>query len=433
MAETYRELGATRGNRSPEYLLEDWIEDLRGKRGLEVYQHMSEGDPVAGAALHIIETILRSAKWQTLPAEDEPTAEADRLFLEGCLADMSHTTEDFISDAATMLSYGFSVFEIVYKVRGGSSDDATRKSRFDDNRVGWRKLAWRDPLSLSKWLLDDAGGIQGVRQTKSGGAGYVDIPIEKLLLLRTKNNGNRPFGRSILRSAYRPWMFKRNIENIEGIGVERDLAGYPVATVPMKWLSDSATPEEQAIVKQVAAVVKNLRRNEAEGAIMPSDYGADGKPLIDLKLLTTGGRRQFDIGSTVGRKNTEIALATLTDFMLLGHTNVGTQALEGGKRKLFAQALNTVLRAIASPFNAYAVPRLFILNGWARRAYPRWEPVYFSEYELSEIAALFKDLRLSVDPELENYLRSRAQLPPRPEGDGRPEDDDDDSSREGER
>ncbi|MGI6498023.1 MAG: hypothetical protein ACOX0U_04265 [Oscillospiraceae bacterium] len=52
------------------------------------------------------------------------------------------------------------------------------------------------------------------------------------MIFRTKSRKGSPEGRSILRNAYRSWYFKRRIQEIEGIGIERDLAGFPTLTAP---------------------------------------------------------------------------------------------------------------------------------------------------------------------------------------------------------
>lgn len=63
------------------------------------------------------------------------------------------------------------------------------------------------------------------------------IPMSKAMLFRTESVKDNPEGRSILRNAYRSWYFKRRIQEIEAIGIERDLAGLPVIHAPerLRW------------------------------------------------------------------------------------------------------------------------------------------------------------------------------------------------------
>ena len=58
------------------------------------------------------------------------------------------------------------------------------------------------------------------------------IPDEKSLHFRTTIFKDDPEGRSILRPCYIDYYMVRNFRAIEGIGVERDLAGMPMLTAP---------------------------------------------------------------------------------------------------------------------------------------------------------------------------------------------------------
>ena len=66
--------------------------------------------------------------------------------------------------------------------------------------------------------------------------------------------------------------------------------------------------------------------------------------------------------SLIQRYNAEIAMAALSDFMLLGHSRVGTFALGVTKTELFATAFNYVLDVIQNEINEREIPRLLALN-----------------------------------------------------------------------
>src|SRR5690606_2491763 len=100
----------------------------------------------------------------------------------------------------------------------------------------------------------------------------VVIPMSKGLLFRTEIARDNPEGRSLLRNAYRPWYFKKRIEEIEGIGIERDLAGLPVLTPPENvdiW--DPENVEAQRLRSRAESLVRNIRRDRSEGIVKP--YG----------------------------------------------------------------------------------------------------------------------------------------------------------------
>lgn len=140
------------------------------------------------------------------------------VFVETCLHDMSMSWEDTLSTILSMLPYGWHTAEIVYKKRKGSTGNPQTDSKFDDGKIGWRYLPPRSQDTRQRWDIDpDDGSIKGMWQfDPSSRKGLVYLPIEKLLLFRTENRKGSPEGRSILRSAYRPWFFKKRIEEIEG-------------------------------------------------------------------------------------------------------------------------------------------------------------------------------------------------------------------------
>ena len=81
--------------------------------------------------------------------------------------------------------------------------------------------------------------------------------LERALHFVTKSRKNNPEGHSILRGSYRAWYFKRRIQEIEGIGLERDLAGFPVLTAPegMEDIWDADDPESVNALKRAESIV----------------------------------------------------------------------------------------------------------------------------------------------------------------------------------
>ena len=150
--------------------------------------------------------------------------------------------------------------------------------------------------------------------------GIFTIPLEKAMLFRTKSRKNNPEGRSILRNSYRSWYFKRRIQEIEGIGIERDLAGLPVIYAPGDLdIWDSTVEENVRVRLWLEDMVRHIRRDEMEGIVLPHGY--------ELKLLSSAGTRQFDTNTIINRYDTRIAMTVLADFIFLGHDKTGSWAL----------------------------------------------------------------------------------------------------------
>lgn len=409
----FAEIGRTGLRRWGGWVREEWLNDLAGPRAARIYREMSDNDPTIGAIFFAIEMLIRQAKWRVEPASQNRKDLEAASFLESCLVDMSTTWEDTLSEILSFLVYGWSYHELVYKRRNGPSRDQTQNSRYNDGRIGWRKLPIRAQDTLYEWVMDDAGGIQGMRQQSPPDYQVREIPIGKALLFRTKTTKGNPEGRSILRNAFRPWWFKRRIEEIEGIGIERDLAGLPVLMPPEGLDIWNLNDERMVRLRQEAErVVQNVRRDEMEGVVIPRGW--------DFQLLSTGGRRQIDAGTVIERYDRRIAMTVLADFILLGHEKVGSFALASSKTNLFAVALGAWLDAIAAVFNRHAIPRLFELNpGLAGEELPKLVHGDVESPDLSELSAFIKELTgvgvIVPDKALEDYVRAAANIPARVE------------------
>lgn len=410
-ADRFLEVGNKLLWRSSGFDRREFLPQLRGRRGTETYREMLDNDPVVGGVMFAIEMLLRRVEWTVEPCATGPDGESTDYdieradFLNECMGDLSHSWEEFISDALTMLPFGFAFMEIVYKKRiaPGEKVPAERRSDYSDGKIGWRKFVLIPQDTVNDWVLDDHGGIQAAKQYH--GAGLAVIPIQKALMFRTTRRN--PTGRSALRSAYRPWYMRKRIEEIEGIGIERDLAGLPVI-----YFDPDTSDSNKA---QYQTIVRNVRRDEQEGVLIPAVYDEQGNHLTRLELLTSGGSRQFDTDLIVQRYVRHIAMTLLQDVILLGHEKTGTQALASEKRDLSDTALQAWLNEIAAVLNTHAVPRLFELNGMDLADLPRFcpgelRPTDVAEFADSLLKACQAGFSLQDDPEIEAEVRRRLGL-----------------------
>lgn len=412
------ELGSTGLKRSAGYINEEFLPALKGRKAVQVFREMSENDPVVGALLFAVDRLLRQINWRVEPAshneEDKKAAE----FLESCMEDMTHTWDEFITEVLTMLPYGWAYHEVIYKKRVGPHEkDAKYRSRYTDGKIGWRKMPIRSQETLQKWIFDDKGGIKGMVQLAPPQYKTTFLPIDKSLLFRVTTVKNNPEGRSFLRNAYRPWYYKKRLEEIEGIGVERDLAGLPVAKVPHDYLAAKKGTDKAKMVDAFRKMVRSVRRDEQEGVVIPTSYDQDTKqPLFDFSLLNSGGGRTFDTNSIIQRYEQRILMTVLADFIMVGHQGQGSYALHTDKTGLFRASINSVSQAIADVLNRYAVPRLFAVNGWKVDQLPQFEPGDVDPPDLQQLAMFMGQMNQAgvqwfPDPELEKFLRDAARLP----------------------
>ena len=392
---------------------EEFLRELQGKNGIRTYYEMSENDDVVGAILYAIEMLIRQASWTVQPASDEEIDVQAADFIESCMNDMESTWTDTISEILSFLIYGWSCHEIVYKRRMGRKKDVRLDSKYNDGLIGWMKLPIRSQVSLYRWEFDEYEHLTGFTQRPAPSYKMITIPIEKLLLFRTKSRKDNPEGRSILRNAFRKWWFKRRIEEIEGVGIERDLAGFPVLTAP-KEVDIWNTEKQKSIATRIACekFVQNIRRDSQEGLVLPEGW--------KLELLSTGSRRQFDTNAIINRLDSRIAMTVLADFILLGHQQVGSFALSSNKTALFSVAIGAFLDIICETFNRKAIPQLIDMNAKTFSGITEYPELIHGDIEtqdLNELGTFIKDMTgiglLTPDAGLENYIREQASLPER--------------------
>lgn len=413
MSNDSKEIGRVGQRRYGGIFYEEFLSELRGRKGAEVFTEMSNNDETIGAILFAIEMLVRQASWNVEPggstAKDREAAE----FVKSCMDDMQQTWIDTISEILSFLTYGWSFHEIVYKRRMGRTKDNRTSSKYDDGLIGWMKLPIRSQETLYQWEYDDQDNLIGMTQMPPPDFGLITIPMNKAMLFRTRSRKDNPEGRSILRTAYRSWYFKRRIQEIEGIGIERDLAGLPVITTPEGMdIWDKDDEDMNAIRAGLEAMVKNIRRDSTEGLVLPFGY--------TFELTSTGGSRQFDTNSIIARYDTKISQTVLADFIQLGHESVGSFALSSDKTNLFSMAICAFLDIICQTFNSQGIPALIDINGDHFAGvidYPRLTHGDIEDVDLATVATFIKDMTsigvIIPDESLEDYVRQLGKLPKR--------------------
>lgn len=392
---------------------EEFLQELRGKKGIETYREMAENDDTIGAILFAVEMLIRQASWNVEPGGDTPKDKEAAEFVEQCMHDMQDTWTDTISEILSFLTYGWSFHEIVYKRRMGKTRDQKTRSKYNDGLIGWRKLPIRAQETLYQWEYDDEDNLIAMTQLPPPNYGLITIPMDKAMLFRTKSRKGNPEGRSILRNAYRSWYFKRRIQEYEGIGIERDLAGLPVFTAPEDiaiW--DEDDPDMVKLRTGMEAMVQKIRVDELAGIVKPHGF--------EFELLNSGGSKQFDTNAIIQRYDTGMAMTVLADFIFLGHQQVGSFALSSDKTELFSMAIGAYLDIICETFNSQGIPQLIDVNGShfdGITDYPKLAHGDIENADIQKLAAYIKDMTgvgiLVPDDGLEDYVREAAGLPER--------------------
>lgn len=404
----FRPIGVSGLERYGPYIYEEFLPELRWPMAGRIYKEMADNDPVIGAILYLAEMLIRGTHWSVEAGGDSSVDIKAAEFLQSCMNDMEMSWDNTICEILSMLTYGFSFHEIVYKVRRGPNErNPQYHSRYNDGRIGWRKLPIRSQQTLYQWEFnDETNEVTAFLQQAAPDYKVRRIPIDKGLLFLTKSNRENPEGRSLLRNAYRPWFFKKHFEEIEGIGIERDLAGFPVLQAPDQldlWNDDD--PQMIKLRRQAEELVASVRRDSNEGVLLPFGW--------DLKLLSSPSGRQINISDTVDRYDNRIAITMLSDIILIGQKS-GSFALADTKQSMLAASLQAQVQNIADEFNSKAVPELFRYNTFrGLKELPQIVPGQINTPSLKEVALILRAMgtNISGDQKLMNYLRHIIGMP----------------------
>lgn len=397
-----REVGVSGTRLQSGQVFEDPNVALQGQRGLRLLQQMSM-DPTVAAALRAVELPIRAARWYVEPASEDPKHVAMADFQHYVLWEFgSQSMDDVLRQALTMNWAGFSVSEIVY--------DIIEDGEYA-NYVGWSKLAWRHPMSKYLWNVEEIDSRSGSRMrelvsmTQQAPPTYeqIVIPREKLLLWVHDMLGENFDGRSLMRQAYQPWVYKDSLRKIQAIGLERSYVGIPHISFP-----EDFSASEVAAATQIG---QNMRVSENAAVIAPEHIGV---ALLTNKIE---GRAMQD---AIDHHDTAILMSILAQFVQLGTKGVGSYSLSTDQSELFLMAIGAVANYTAQVFNLVpGIPTLMRYNfaGVTAGDMPRLVHGPIGQRNFERLARGMAYLSqwgiLTPDDSLEDWTREQMEMPER--------------------
>lgn len=397
------------------YVREEWLPELTGERGITTYREMQDNEPIIAATLLVFELLLRQTDVRVTAADSTPQAQLAAYEIETALQDVVGGWDALLSNALTMLGYGYSLVEVVYKLRRGPDAPPIFRSKYLDGKWGWRKLAPRAQNTVWQWDFDvDSDEVVGVWQRPPVDYKLRYLPADKLLHFRLRPQKDNPEGYALIRPAYTPYYYAKQMRFTEAVGVERTIAGLPTMQVPER-IFFSQGPSEKAVRAQVESFLRDIRQDEQLGAIIPSETDDAGQPTGWKFELKSSGSQAVDVGSIIKRYESRMAMALLTEVMLLGQDGMGSYALSRDKTELFIVGLTGILENVLNHCNERLIPPLVRLNGHPIAVSPTLEHGPVKAPNLSDVAAYIGAISgaglLTPDTETERAARDLVNLP----------------------
>ncbi len=407
------------------WIYEEFLPQLSGAKGVKLYAEMEKNSATIGAIRKLVRDLTRQVEWDVVPNEDATdtvAAKRNAEFVNGCRDDMEHSWADLISEAMTMVEYGFAPCEITYKLRRGRGQPAEFDSKYKDGKIGWRSIELRSQDTLDRWEFDrGTRKLAGMWQSDYYGEGRrqnVFIPRERMVNFRTESTKNNPEGRPLFRNAVVSYLRLKHVETTEMIGIERDLTGLPIMEVPLAILKAGTTDAVALRIRNdLERQMGSLKRHDREYLIMPTELGPDGNPTgYKFRLQQSSGAGRIDVSKSKNDYKTDIFQSCLAQFLQLGQgAQGGSRALSSDQTDLFSLAMYSILEAIREAFQRECIDRLCMLNGIDSDCIPQLSFGDIETPNLGQIGTYLTALNTSgvlvPDEELGKHLYKIAGLP----------------------
>lgn len=403
----FREKGAVvagQTNIFSQWEMFEQVPDLQWPFSIRMFWRMEREDSRVSSLLSAIGLPIRQTAWRIEQGSASPEVTqfvAENIGLpiagssEGPLNTRRRGRFNFSQHliwALTVLQYGHSVFEQVY--------------RTDDDGLVWLvKLAPRPQRTIARWLVDTDGGLVSIQQwaasqgqpmTFIDGAGTPnEIPIARLVVYTRDMEPGFWVGKSLLRPSFKHWLLKDELLRIQATTARRNGMGVPIAI--------GAPGATDADIDKLAVMAQGYRGGENAGGALPN--GAD------LKLLGVQGNMP-DVAKAIDYHDQMIAIVGLAHFLNL--SGGGSYALASVQADMFVQATETFATTIRDTFNAHVIEDLVDVNWGSDEPAPRLVFDAIGSQQDATAAALLTLVQAGIvhpDVLLEQTVRQRMSLP----------------------
>lgn len=328
------EVGTSASGAFPSILGDEFIDTSKVKAA--DYKKMLDSDGTVQALYNTIVMPILGSNWTIEPDEDTPEGRKQTEWVEDSLRTPPHkggmsTPFDLVlAQALRGVVEGFSAFEKVLDVK--------------DGRIVFRKIAWRDPTSLTI-RTDDRGGFNGFKQRAYIASKFdeVIIPLNRSFLYTYGKEFHNLKGRSAFTAAYLHYDKKRRLYYL----LEQQAQSDALKIKVVKGKEKASQPELDATVE----AVDELGFKATVG--LPHGY--------DLDALNQAGA--LDLMPAIEHHNAEMARSVLAMFILLGTgSKTGSYSLSQDQSDFFIQALMSIRKTIENHITSYLISDLYAYN-----------------------------------------------------------------------
>lgn len=406
---------------------DDFLPALRGELRKRTFQQMSRNDETLGALRTLITAVMLTVPWEIDAAENDTSKEYADLTRDIVIENMGDPEDpypgvsfnDFLQNIYTTFEWGYSVFDVVTYTR-------------PDGRIGIKEMMIIGQNSIEQWDTDDYGRAIAVRQFVPVVGVSKIITRDRYVHFINQPNCGSPEGESMYRAAYKPWFYKKRLQEIEAVQAERG-TGLPVVTVDAQLSIDAASSDPavstpaRALIASYQKLVSDIRHNKEAGVVLFSspfesvdaNTGQTSYTNIrtaEFRFETPSQSNAVNLDAVIRRYDIAMARTILADFMFLGTSGSGgNRSLSDNSTSMFLKGIQGRLESIASTLNRQLIPMIWKLNGLPDEMRPTIRVGTVMKESLTTLGTFIRDLSgagaLTPDDALEGFLRSEGGLP----------------------
>ena len=289
-------------------------------------------DPTIGILEQAITRVLLAADFAVVPAGKTPEDQYAADLLWDIMNNMSCEWYEHVEDALEHLWFGFAISQMVMKFR-------------KDGNIGLADLMPMAQEMTFRWgRQDPIGNVSGVELLDPVTGTIYRIPSEKFLHFTDRGRKRNPEGEGMCLHVWRSWRYKTNLQEIEAIGIERDVGGLPVFELP-----HAPSPDEKNDILEQA---KAMRMDENAALIT---YGETKVHPYET------ANKMYDVRKVIEDYAWDILAYSGAQWLKLGQEH-GTQALVQGTTDMFGLYLRAIQSRMLSVWQKQLVPTLALFN-----------------------------------------------------------------------
>ncbi|MGB9798133.1 MAG: phage portal protein family protein [bacterium] len=260
-------------------------------------------------------------------------------FIRLALESMEGSLWDLVQDLLSALWAGFSVAEIIYKPFNG--------------KMIWKRIKVINPVSLypEGIKMDEKGRILKIVQRVGGEE--IEIPLKRCVIWSFASEFGNPWGNSLLRPAYSPWLMKQLLIRLWNIHLERQATPFGVVSLPqaemMVWCP--IHQKEERYIEAMKHIMEDLHNRNS----LIYTGGAE------VRFERLEGKGEL-FESAIRYYDSQILRALLIPSLLVTEGEYGTRAQAIVHQEAFQMMLSGIIRELKAVLDEQVFRPLIELN-----------------------------------------------------------------------